>query len=351
MNPRKARLKDIADLSGVSIGTVDRVMHNRGEVSDRTRRKVLKIARDLNYTPNLMAQALKSKRRFNLISLLPESTKENSYWEKHPIGMRMAMEELEPFPVSLEQMTFDMQNEEDFQEKTVKVLEMNPDGILLAPIFKSQSVAFCDRLLKKNIPFVFIDGYINETAFLSYTGENIYQSGRVAGQLTDMVTPDNKGIMILNIARNLQNVHHLNNRTNGFLSWFPHSGRKRSEIIKLSIPDASPGTMNRAITKSFSKNPEIGSIFVTGSKSFRMASTLESNGIRNINIIGYDLLDDNVEFLKSGLIKFLIGQRPEEQTYKGIRKLFDFLSLNRIPERMEYLPIDVVTSENVDFYL
>jgi LacI family transcriptional regulator len=55
--------------------------------------------------------------------------------------------------------------------------------------------------------------------------------------------------------------------------------------------------------------------------------------------------------LKSGSIRFLIGQRPEEQTYKGIKKLFEYLSLHKIPDKIEYLPVDIVTSENVEFFL
>ena len=351
MNPRKARLKDIANLSGVSIGTVDRVMHDRGEVSEKTRKKVLRIANDLHYTPNLMAQALKSKRRFNIISLLPESTTENTYWSKHPVGMSRAMEELEPFPVNLLQLTFDMLDEDDFQEKTEDILKTDPDGVLMAPIFKKQSISFCSSLKRRRIPFVFIDGFINETSFLSYTGENVYHSGRVAGQLVDLITPVKKDIMILNIAKNLQNVHHLGNRTNGFLSYFPVCGRNEGKKIKLSIPDTSSETIKSYFDKSFAKYPGIASIFITGSKSYRIASFLESSGIGPVNIVGYDLLDNNIECLKSGSIRFLIGQRPEEQTYKGIKKLFDYLSVNRAPERMEYLPIDIVTSENVDFFI
>jgi LacI family transcriptional regulator len=67
--------------------------------------------------------------------------------------------------------------------------------------------------------------------------------------------------------------------------------------------------------------------------------------------VGYDLLDSNVNFLKSGTTRFLIGQRPEEQTYKGIKKLFEYLSLHKVPDKIEYLPVDIVTSENVDFFL
>ncbi len=351
MPSKKARIKDIAARAGVSIGTVDRVLHERGEVAEKTRVKILKIVKDLDYSPNFIARALKIKRKLHLVSLLPEATEENAFWIKHPLGLKRAMNELEPFQVKLSKVTFDLLDEKDFQKKTANVLNLHPDGVILAPIFKTESIDFCNRLAKKQIPFVFLDGYIKESEFLSYTGEDIFQSGRVAGQLTDMVTPARKSILIINIVRNLKNVHHLNTRTQGFLSYFSRSGEKKNKIIKLLISDPVPENIRKETGKALRKNPEISSIFVTGSRSYKIADFIASEGLHSLNIIGYDLLEKNVSHLKSGTIKFLIGQRPEEQAYKGIRKLFDFLSLNKVPEKMEYLPIDIVTSENVNFFL
>jgi LacI family transcriptional regulator len=351
MPPKKTRIKDIALLAGVSIGTVDRVLHDRGEVAEKTKVKVERILKETNYSPNVMAQVLKSKKRYHLVSLLPEPTAINSYWQKHPIGMARALNELDPFPVTLTQVTFDMQDEEDFQIKTATVLNLKPDGVLLAPIFKTESMAFCQRLLKDKIPFVFIDGFIENTDFLAYIGENIFQSGRVAGQLIDMVTNKYKDILVVNIARNIQNVHHLNNRTQGFLNYFEKSGTNKGKKITIGIPEPSSITVRIEMDKVLEKYPDIGSIFISGSKSYLIALYLEEKGKKSINLIGYDLLDMNVKYLKMGVTKFLIGQRPEEQTYKGIKKLFEYLSLNKVPDKIEYLPVDVVTSENVEFFL
>jgi LacI family transcriptional regulator len=348
---RKTRIKDIARLAGVSIGTVDRVIHERGEVAESTRQKIQNILNETNYSPNLMAQVLKSKKRFHLVSLLPEPTEANAFWQKHPAGMARAIEELDPFPVTLTQVTFDIQNEEDFQKKASSIFNLIPDGVLLAPIFKSESIPFCAHLAKDKIPFVFIDGYIENTDFLAYIGEDIYKSGRVAGQLIDMVTPENSDILIISIARNIQNVHHLNIRTLGFLNYFEKSAINKGEIIKISIPDSSSDSINAELDNAFRRNPDIRSIFISGSKSYLIALYLEEKGLKAVNLIGYDLLDRNVKYLKSGITRFLIGQRPEEQTYKGIKKLFEFLSLHKIPDKMEYLPVDIVTSENVDFFL
>jgi LacI family transcriptional regulator len=351
MPPRKARIKDIARLAGVSIGTVDRVIHDRGEVAEKTRIKVQRILKETSYSPNVMAQVLKSKKRVHLVSLLPEPNEDNSFWKKHPIGMLKAIEELDPFPVTLSQVTFDMQSEEDFQKKTSIVLDLKPDGVLLAPIFKTESIAFCSYLQKEKIPFVFIDGFIENTEFLAYIGEDIFQSGRVAGQLIDMITAKKSDILVVTIARNIQNVHHLSNRTKGFLSYFENSGKNKGEKIIINIPDPSPDSVKNAVDKSLMENPGIRSIFITGSRSYLIAIYLEKKGLNSINLIGYDLLDSNVGFLKSGTTRFLIGQRPEEQTYKGIKKLFEYLSLHKIPDKIEYLPVDIVTSENVNFFL
>jgi LacI family transcriptional regulator len=351
MASKNIRIKDIAKLAGVSIGTVDRVIHNRGEVAEETRLKIQKFLKDTNYSPNPVAQALKSKKMYHLVSLLPETSHENSFWKKHRIGVQKALKELDPFPLRLSQVTFDMQSETDFREKAEKVSGMDPDGVLLAPIFKTESTDFCNVLSKKGIPFVFIDGLIEGTEFLAYIGENIFQSGRVAGQLTDMITPGNSDILVVSIARNLRNVHHLDKRAEGFLSYFSNKAGNKGKRIILNIPDPSHRTIRKYIDTVFIENPSIGSIFITGSRSYLIASYLEKNKMRSVNLIGYDLLDLNVRYLKSGTTRFLIGQRPEEQIYKAIKKLFEYLSQNKVPDQIEYLPVDIITSENVDYFL
>lgn len=348
---KNTRIKDIARLAGVSIGTVDRVLHNRGEVAEKTRFKVQRILDETKYSPNLMAQVLKSKKHYHLASLLPDPTENNQYWLKHPEGIIRAMNELSAFPVSFSQIRFDIQSEDDFLNKTEEIIRLTPDGIILSPVFKSESISFCKRLTEKKIPFVFVDGYLEETDFLSYIGEDIYQSGRVAGQLTDLLTQIDRDILVVNISKNIKNIHHLHNRTNGFLNYLQKSGLNRGEKITLTIPDSSDTMIRSEMDKVLIENPKISSVFVSGSKSYLIARYLDDRKIKSLNLTGYDLLEQNVDYLKLGAIKFLIGQRPEEQSYRAVKRLFDYLSLKKIPEKFEYIPIDIISSENVDFFI
>ena len=71
------RIKDIAVRAGVSAGTVDRVIHNRGEVSEETRKTVISIIQEMSYSPNLHASNLASSKRLYTAVLIPESGNEN----------------------------------------------------------------------------------------------------------------------------------------------------------------------------------------------------------------------------------------------------------------------------------
>ncbi|MGF1669285.1 MAG: LacI family DNA-binding transcriptional regulator [Balneolaceae bacterium] len=62
---------DIAKASGVSIATVSRVFNNSGRVTDKTRKKVLKVAEQLGYHPQAFAQGLASKKKNVIMVVVP----------------------------------------------------------------------------------------------------------------------------------------------------------------------------------------------------------------------------------------------------------------------------------------
>lgn len=75
-----ATLKDVAKASGLTVGTVSRVLNNRGYISDKTREKVYRVMKELDYQPNEMARFL-SKQKNNIIGvILPQI--EHPYFAK-----------------------------------------------------------------------------------------------------------------------------------------------------------------------------------------------------------------------------------------------------------------------------
>jgi LacI family transcriptional regulator len=66
------RIKDIAKLAGVSVGTVDRVLHNRGRVSDDALKKVTAVMNQIDYKPNLIARTLGSNKNYRIVAIDPD---------------------------------------------------------------------------------------------------------------------------------------------------------------------------------------------------------------------------------------------------------------------------------------
>ena len=99
------------------------------------------------------------------------------------------------------------------------------------------------------------------------------------------------------------------------------------------------------------KDLAIKSIFVTTSKAYKIAKYLEQNNLKDIKLIGYDLLSENIHYLKNNYIDFLIHQNPKEQVYLGIKFLVEFFLFNKeIPEK-NLLPIDIISKENYLSYM
>ena len=65
-------IKDIAARAGVSTGTVDRVLHNRPNVSKSALEKVNKALEELDYRPNMYASALAYNKTYNFYIVLPK---------------------------------------------------------------------------------------------------------------------------------------------------------------------------------------------------------------------------------------------------------------------------------------
>jgi len=68
---------EIAKRAGVSIGTVDRVLHNRGRVSAETRQRIQDIINEEGYQPNPLARHLKRNRDYRLGVMIPELEKDS----------------------------------------------------------------------------------------------------------------------------------------------------------------------------------------------------------------------------------------------------------------------------------
>ena len=154
--PERIRIKDIARLADVSVGTVDRVLHGRTGVSEASRKRVEEILKQLDYQPNMYASALASNKKYLFVCLLPQH-KEGDYWTDVELGMKRAVETFSDFHITLSVMYYDQYEYSSFINAGEEILKQEPDGVLLAPTIPEMTARFTDKLQEREIPYIFID--------------------------------------------------------------------------------------------------------------------------------------------------------------------------------------------------
>ncbi len=327
---------------------MDRVLHNRGEVAESTRKKILEIIEELNYQPNILASTLASKKSAVFATLFPEPPSEEGYWSKPIKGVQKRIAELPQYGVQIQPFTFSQTDSKNFVSESERILELKPDGVVLAPFFKKEALVFIGKLIELNIPFVFIDSEIKDAGQLSYIGQDSYQSGLVSGKLLDLMLPEGN-ILVIHFAKEMDNQNHLIQREKGFYDWFSKRAGNPHQLFTTDVPDTDNQSWMDQIVKKI-KEHNIRGIFVTNSKVFHIGYLIEKYELKHLKVIGHDLVKENVDYLKKDLVHFLICQRPEEQGYNAVNKLFRSVVQKRKIKPEKYTSIDIITKENIDYY-
>ena len=132
--PPIATIKKIAGLAGVSIGTVDRVLHQRGRVSPETEAKIRRIVKDLKYKPNVFARNLKLAKTFVFGVLMPRPDQDSGYWALPLKGVGRAEADLLSQKIRIRRFFYDKHSAASVGRALRKVLAAGLDGLLVAPV-------------------------------------------------------------------------------------------------------------------------------------------------------------------------------------------------------------------------
>jgi LacI family transcriptional regulator len=248
-------------------------------------------------------------------------------------------------------LTFDQYKVSSFKQKVTELLNYNPDAVLVAPVYKEAAVQLAGELGERNIPYVFIDSNIEGVNNLSYFGQHSYQSGFMAARLLEMGLPEKASIAIIKPSKaNISNQ--VVSREKGFRAFFENAPIKgRYHLLSVEYDLYNETGRKKQLLEFFASHPSISATVVFNSMVYEIAAIVEQLKLKNIRLIGYDLLRENAEYLRKGTVTFLLAQRPEEQGYFGIMTLFNYLAFHTEVEKVQYVPIDILTKENLDYYI
>lgn len=341
---KKYTIKDIAELAGVSKGTVDRVLHRRGKVSNKAQEQVEKILKEIDYQPNPIARNLKNNKVYIICVLMPDP-KEDAYWSPAVQGIKDAAKEFKPFGVLVHRFYYHPYDRVSFLEKSQEALQSSPDVLLMAPLFQKEALDIFTKCQEKNVLVALFNNYINTFNNENFIGQDLYQSGRVAASLIDKLIDTAATTAIVH----LDEEAHMKLKENGFKAYFREK-KNSPKIETLSLKTSNKEELKKAATNFLKTNSKISAVFITNSKAYIFIKAIEDL-CKDITVVGYDLLDENIEFLRDGCIDFLIHQKPKRQAYLGVGYLAEHFLFGKPIPSQNLLPIDIITPENVMYYM
>ena len=346
---RKIRIKDIAEIANVSIGTVDRVIHNRGEVSLATRERILNLLEEHHYVPDIIASSLALKKQVQLAVVMPGTVNDHVFWNLPRQGVKKAVEELSGDKLSVTSINFDQFDKQDFLEKVRNFPYNQVNGVLFAPVFQEESAAFLRNCERGGIPVILINSLLEEAHVSGFVGQDAFQSGYVAAKLINYGLEHRTDVAIINMSARKDNHAHIISRERGFRTYFEEHSDRLDHLVTIDLNGVDDTALIRRLEEVFERY-EIGGLFVSNSRVYKVAEYLAGKGCKGVRLVGYDLLPHSIEYLKRDYIDFLISQKPEEQAFKGLLSLFNLVAFNREPKERQMMPIDIITRENLKYY-
>lgn len=338
----KPTIKTIAEHAGVSVGTVDRVLHGRPKVSPEKRKRVEEAIKKLKYKPNAAARSLALQGQNVQIGIIrpPWNT---FFRNEHERGIATAQSELDHYGIAVR--SCDCETEES-AEYIAAIDRMIADG--------ARALAICAknvRAIQKKIAGLTADGFpvatfnsdLTESGRLCYIGEDGFKSGRVAGDLMAKLLPANARIVIVCASLGF---YSLKSRVKGFLARFEELGRDTKCHVIVESRNDYQHTYD-GVLEHLERDRSINGVYLASESTVGGVDAVKKvNGAGQIRIVCHDVPDTTAAFLAKGVIDFAVDQNVYYQGWRPASMLAQYLLTGTRPAKdFDYTPTRIVTSE------
>jgi LacI family transcriptional regulator len=345
MNMKPPSIKDIAKSLKISIGTVDRALHGRSDVSPATRTLVLKKAEQLGYRPNLAARTLKLNRRVRIGIYFPREIA--SFFDPLRAGVRAAASASTGVNVELVFRTFSRLDEGDIELLTADA-EENFDGILVTPGNPERVGPVLKAFARRGVAVICVASDAPRSERLASVSADAYAGGAIAAEL---------------FSRTIRKAGNLATVT-GELTTLDHSEKLRGFAANLAVfaPHLSllpviesheqPKVAYRKTVELLARKPYPLGIYVSTANIIPVLRALEERKLLgDVQVIATDLFPELVPYIESGKILATLYQRPFAQGKTALEVLLRYLLNGVTPEPITRLAPHILLRSNLGLFI
>lgn len=338
-----ATIKEIAALAGVSRGTVDRVLNNRGSVNPATAAKINGIAKALDYKPNKAGLVLAAQKKKLKLGVILFST-DNPFFADVLKGVYEKAEDLSGYncTVLIKQIPINV----DAQLNAIdELIHEEVNGIALAPHNDDRIRIRINLLYEQGIPVVTLNTDIENSKRIAYVGSNYTKSGATAAGLLRLMTHDTVQIGIITGSSNI--LCHTE-RIVGFTETLKPYQEHIHIVSVVETQDDEIESYEQTV-RLLQEHPEINALFFAAGGVYGGCRAITSLGLSHkLCVIAFDKADTTEHFLQEGVLSAVICQQPRTQGKKPLELLFAYLTAGELPEKeYNYTAVDIRILENI----
>jgi LacI family transcriptional regulator len=335
----------IAELADVSIGTVDRALHGRAGINESTRQRILQIAQQIGYTPNLAARALSvSSANARIGVCVPREI--HFFYDQLWSGILDEARRVAQLGVQLVYrpvQTLGVDDTEAFQE----LAHSGVNGIILTAGNPAGLKPLIDAAEEKGIRVVCVSTDAPDSRRSSIVCVEPWLNGCLAGELMGKFVP--RGSKVAVVAGMLSTEDH-RRKTDGFSEVFPRHcpGGKIVKVIEGREDE------DESFQKTFDllgRFPALAGLYVNTVNCLPVCRALGARGLAGkIKLITTDLFAEMSPYFQKGIITASIYQQPHRQGQTAVRLLADNLTSKTPLPSIIHLSPGVVMSSNLHLF-
>ena len=307
-------LKEIAKKAGVARATVDRAVNGRGGINPDTKQRILKIAKENGYEPNIIGKTLSGAKTKTKIAIILNCI-DNDFFLEIERGLEVGYREFEKFGF---EMVYRKLKGYDVNEQIKAIddcLADNIKNIIITPI---DSPVLTEKLnsLNDSVSIVAVNGDV-DIKKTAYVGCDYFKSGQAAGKLVSIF---NNRAKLLLVTGSLSMKGH-KKRIDGIKSALKASDVKLVKVIENNDDEIISYNNVKAYLIN---NPETDFVTVTaGGVKGALKAVLEINP--SIKVTTFDATPFIVENVLNGHILATVTQQPYEQGYLAYKVMCENL--------------------------
>lgn len=336
-------LKKIAELAGVSVGTVDRALNNRKGVNQEVAKRIKDIADSVGYVPNTVAKGLVARRKEVKIGVIIH-TPRHAFIEELLEGIQAANQKIKDYGVEIINRYGEGYDADSQIRMIDELVSEGINALAIIPLNDSRVMKKLAQLKDKGITVALMVSDVDVDC-LAYVGCDLYRGGRIIGGLAGMLD-GGKGRIVYCTAplEILGNVRRLEGLKDILKECYPDLSI--SGVCQLQNDDL---VAYKEAVNELSKYRDADTIVVTTGCTKGVLSAIEEIEFdKKVSVITLDLAEPVIQAMSRGLVQATVVQHPFLQGKKVIETLFNYVVMGRKPEsRKIYIDTDIKIYESI----